>query len=66
MEKEIKNFAVINNFRTEETGYFWGNYTIDEIVEELLEHHLPMDWQIYCDNGKEYHLFGDKLFPVNQ
>ena len=39
---------------------------LDEIVEELLEFHLPMDWQIHCEDGKEYHLFGDKLFPVNK
>ena len=66
MEKEIKNFTVVNNFRTTETSYFLGSYTIDEVVKELLEFHMPMDWQIYCDNGKEYHLFGDKLFPLNK
>ena len=28
MEKEIKNFAVVNNFKTTETSYFLGSYTI--------------------------------------
>ena len=28
MEKEIKNFAVVNNFRTTETSYFLCSYTI--------------------------------------
>lgn len=28
MEKEIKNFAVVNNFRTTETSCFLGIYTI--------------------------------------